>query len=151
MCCFFEVPEFVIGYPLYNINECVNYIHDKLTSNGFLVKYYFPNILYISWSEDEIKYEKLMKQAQLLQHTQQQQITHDPFPLQQTATKPGKKKGQRAKKQLQTPSITSSLLTPKKKEPETPDIIPVNPKNKQKFIKSISDFKPSGKFVLDVT
>ena len=47
--CFFEVPEFVIGYPLYELNECIQYCINILTSKGFAVKYIFPRILMISW------------------------------------------------------------------------------------------------------
>ena len=47
--CFFEVPEFLIGYPLYELNECIQYCIDILTSKGFAVQYIFPRILMISW------------------------------------------------------------------------------------------------------
>ena len=48
--CFFEVPEFIIGYPLYDLNECIEYVIRKLTQEGFYVRYFFPRILYISWA-----------------------------------------------------------------------------------------------------
>ena len=51
--CFFEIPEFLIGYPLYDLNECIQYIVQKLTSNGFYVKYFFPRVLYISWAQQQ--------------------------------------------------------------------------------------------------
>ena len=51
--CFFEIPEFVIGYPLYDLNECIQYIVQKLTTNGFYVKYFFPRVLYISWAQQQ--------------------------------------------------------------------------------------------------
>lgn len=47
--CFFDVPEFVIGYPLFNLNECIVYVYNNLVRNGFTVNYIFPRILYISW------------------------------------------------------------------------------------------------------
>lgn len=47
---FFIVPEFIFGVPKYNIDTCISYIIDKLTDNGFLVKYTHPNLLFISWS-----------------------------------------------------------------------------------------------------
>ena len=47
--CVYTVPEFVLGYPLYNLNECIGYIQDKLKKNGYSTKYVFPNILFISW------------------------------------------------------------------------------------------------------
>jgi len=48
--CLFEVPEFVIGYPLYDLNECITWVVEQLTGGGgFYVRYFFPRILYISW------------------------------------------------------------------------------------------------------
>jgi hypothetical protein len=48
--CFVEIPEFLIGYPLYDLNECIQFVVQKLTVNGFYVKYFFPRVLFISWA-----------------------------------------------------------------------------------------------------
>ena len=56
--CIFEFPEYVIGYPLFDLNMCIKYCEKHLVSNGFLVKYMFPNKFYISWDFDEIKKHK---------------------------------------------------------------------------------------------
>jgi len=50
----YEVPEYLFGIPSYNLNKCLAYIMKELRGNGFLVKYYFPKILYISWDPVEI-------------------------------------------------------------------------------------------------
>ena len=50
----YEVPEYLFGVPSYNLNKCLAYIMKELRTNGFLVKYYFPKILYISWDPVEI-------------------------------------------------------------------------------------------------
>ena len=55
---FFEVPEFMFGYPLYDINECVTFVMNALKANGFLVVYFFPKFLYICWDLDEIERSK---------------------------------------------------------------------------------------------
>ena len=52
--CFYQVPEFVIGRPLYVLEECISYIQQELENSGFLVKYFFPNVLYISWNPIEL-------------------------------------------------------------------------------------------------
>jgi hypothetical protein len=49
-CCWFVVPEFIIGVPKYDQGGCIAYIMDKLGENGFLVKYFHPNTLFITWS-----------------------------------------------------------------------------------------------------
>jgi hypothetical protein len=53
--CYVEVPSFVCGYPVYDYNMCIEYVFESLKKNGFYVKYYFPQYLYISWDFDEIK------------------------------------------------------------------------------------------------
>lgn len=58
----YDVPEYLFGVPSYNLNNCVAYLIKELRSNGFLVKYYFPKILYISWDPVEItNYKKEKK------------------------------------------------------------------------------------------
>ena len=60
--CFFQIPEFIIGVPLYNISDLRNYIINSLKKNGFHIVYIDPNWLYISWSkEDRKKVEKPVK------------------------------------------------------------------------------------------
>lgn len=52
---FIEIPEYICGYPLYNLNDCIVFVMTSLKNNGFLVQYYFPKMLYISWDFEEIK------------------------------------------------------------------------------------------------
>ena len=47
--CWFVVPEIMIGIPKYDNGSCIAYIIDKLKTNGFVVKYTHPNLLFISW------------------------------------------------------------------------------------------------------
>ena len=47
--CWFLIPEVMIGIPKYDNAACIAYIHEKLRDNGFYVKYYHPNLLFISW------------------------------------------------------------------------------------------------------
>ena len=56
--CFFKIPSFVLGYPLYDLNKCIEHVVESLQKNSFIVKYYFPNFLYISWDLDEIQNKK---------------------------------------------------------------------------------------------
>ena len=50
--CLYEIPEFMLGLPLYNIDECVKYIDKKLIENGFKTKWNNNQVL-ISWDEDD--------------------------------------------------------------------------------------------------
>lgn len=47
--CWYVVPELIIGVPKYDQGSCIAYLMDKLTTNGFNVKYIHPNTLFISW------------------------------------------------------------------------------------------------------
>ena len=47
--CFFQVPEFIIGVPLYNVSELRVYIMNSLKKDGFEYLYVKPNWLFISW------------------------------------------------------------------------------------------------------
>lgn len=55
MHCFYQIPEFIIGKPLYNVNDLRDYIINSLKKNGFKLVYIDPNWLFISW---EIKSKK---------------------------------------------------------------------------------------------
>lgn len=48
--CWYVIPEVIIGVPKYDQSACIAYIYHKLADNGFLVKYYHPNTLFISWN-----------------------------------------------------------------------------------------------------
>jgi hypothetical protein len=49
--CWFVVPEIIIGVPKFNQANCIAYLIDKLQNNKFEVKYYHPNMLFISWAK----------------------------------------------------------------------------------------------------
>ena len=60
--CYFVMPEFLIGDPAYDFTECLTYLIDRLTIDGFVTRYVHPNLLMICWSHwvptyvcDEIK------------------------------------------------------------------------------------------------
>ena len=48
--CFYQIPEFVIGVPLYDIIELRNYVMNSLKTNGFEILYIEPNWLFIYWN-----------------------------------------------------------------------------------------------------
>jgi hypothetical protein len=48
-CCWYIVPEIVLGIPKYNHSDCTVYVIEKLRENGFVVRYTHPNLLFISW------------------------------------------------------------------------------------------------------
>jgi len=55
---FIIIPEFIVGSPMFNMNECLEFVITSFKKNGFFVRYYFPKMLYMSWDMDEIEAEK---------------------------------------------------------------------------------------------
>ncbi len=70
--CFFKIPVYIYGIPLYDLKSCIIYITTALSKNGFDIKYFHPNLIYISWlgktNKSIQKEQKTFKQP-LLTHT----------------------------------------------------------------------------------
>ena len=45
----YEVPEFILGLPTYNLSGCIEFVTKKLKENNFECDLYSPNILLIKW------------------------------------------------------------------------------------------------------
>ena len=45
----YEIPQYIIGCPLYNYNECLEYNIKRLESNGFKTEIHGPTIILVSW------------------------------------------------------------------------------------------------------
>jgi archaellum component FlaF (FlaF/FlaG flagellin family) len=45
----FEIPIFILGSPSFEIEDCANYITNKLKKNGFKVFFLKPNFLFVNW------------------------------------------------------------------------------------------------------
>jgi hypothetical protein len=43
------VPEIIIGVPKYDQAGCIAYLLNSLNDNGFTVRYFHPNTLFICW------------------------------------------------------------------------------------------------------
>ena len=59
--CFFLVPEFIFGTPLYDIEELRNHVMNSLQKNGFQLMYIHPNWLFISWTTEINSAKKQIK------------------------------------------------------------------------------------------
>ena len=57
--CYFLIPEFVLGVPVYNFQECKQYIIKSLTENGLAVSYIEPNLLFISWDVEHMNSKQI--------------------------------------------------------------------------------------------
>ena len=64
--CFYTVPTYIYGIPLYDQTSCILYIINNLIENGFDVKYTHPNLIYISWLNKTNKHNKNHKKTNIL-------------------------------------------------------------------------------------
>ena len=87
--CIFEVPEFLLGFPLYDINECIVYILRKLQENDYQVSYYFPKTIYITWPVEETQDDKINNTfLNILNSIQQKHTSPSPIPVSSYASVP---------------------------------------------------------------
>ena len=47
--CVLEVPEFLLGFPIYDLTDCILFVKHHLETSGFKVFYIFPRLLIVSW------------------------------------------------------------------------------------------------------
>lgn len=63
--CYFSFPDILVGCPLYNKEECIKYVLDKLAGDNFKAVYVHPSMLVISWSH----WINERQRAEVLKHT----------------------------------------------------------------------------------
>lgn len=54
----YTVPPFILGMPAMDLQDCIVYLVAMLRNGGFVVKFTYPNLLYISWKHYEAEYNK---------------------------------------------------------------------------------------------
>jgi hypothetical protein len=57
--CWYSIPEFIVGLPMYSLKQCKEYIEIKLKKNGFKTEFFEPNIILINWFPEEGSKDKL--------------------------------------------------------------------------------------------
>ena len=58
----YEVPYYIIGFPVYDMKTCLTFLIMTLRKKGMFVKYKSPNILFIHWGAMIQKnYQKMLK------------------------------------------------------------------------------------------
>jgi hypothetical protein len=73
--CFFPVPEYLAGFPLFNITHCTFFLIKKLNQGGFQTKFIPPNVIYIHWAvknhyKNYVKQENILEQKVISQQNQ---------------------------------------------------------------------------------
>jgi hypothetical protein len=170
----YEVPHFIIGMPVFDHNKCIAFVIRKLRDDGFHVKYYFPNVLYVSWKIADINLrnkESLMHEFYDLHPLELETMPPSSRPERTSTSNPlskidsiltirGPSVNDAPVKQKQTRSKVS--VKPSAKESplvnHQPPLIPdarhdtlqsFSTNLKPSFVTPYS-FKPSGKFVLHI-
>jgi len=63
--CFYIVPEYIFGIPRYDTLHCANFLLKVLKKEGFIVKYTYPNLIFIIWEHIP---SEITQNASLLQN-----------------------------------------------------------------------------------
>lgn len=50
--CIYTIPEYVVGLPLYNRNDCMEYVADALRTNGFRIEQRGAVTIRVSWGDE---------------------------------------------------------------------------------------------------
>ena len=122
--CFYPVPKYKFGVPLYDMRGCILFLTKSLVNNGFDVWYTHPNLLLISWKGKT-------NQNTITYPVQPPSITFNNQPQTLTQTQP-----------QQQPINTSPLTEFKSINLNTDN------SNNNNF-KSIDSYKPTNKLVYD--
>ncbi len=77
--CFFAIPEFIIGVPLFNVVELRTYIINSLERNGFKLMYIHPNWLMIDWSDKKNKLNTIQASEIAKQSSKKKQTNYKPI------------------------------------------------------------------------
>lgn len=125
--CVYEVPDFLMGYPIYQLGECVEYVYAFLQNKGFRVEYIFPRVLIVRWEASP--------------------PTHAPAPAPPPAHWAGP-----PPRPSQNIALTGwqDAAPPQSHEGRSIARVLKPPTAPSQFVRSISEFKPSGKFVLNL-
>ncbi len=52
----YTVPPFILGLPAIDLQDCIVYLVHQLRTSGFMIRFTYPNLLYISWAHYEQEY-----------------------------------------------------------------------------------------------
>ena len=139
MCfCAYVIHEFVLGLPRYDVAACTAHIIQKLKENGFLVKYTYPNLLFISWGHYIPSYQR----DQYRKQTGQTIDEHGNIISRNDFDDINSIKGNmsnRGNKDSKRNDYNALLLKNKNGG--------LSNKNKITTFKNISNYKPTGKFI----
>jgi hypothetical protein len=138
--CWYVIPEIMLGVASYDRASCISYILEELTSNGFVVRYTHPNLIFISWKHYIPSYVRteFKKKTGIVIDEHGNRIEEldeygNPLPPSQTVNNP-----------LSANSLDpfNMGLTRKVNSKNSSE----NAANKKEF-KSINDYKPTGNLV----
>jgi hypothetical protein len=139
--CWYVVPEVIIGVPKYDQAECIAYIMDKLKTNGFMVRYFHPNTVLISWEHWIPSYVRteLKKKTGIVVNEYGVKIGEEDIKTNGQGLNQGQGQNQNALKKITQPQNPNDFLLNLK----DPQMDGQNAKPQKKFT-PIDSYKPTG-------
>lgn len=165
--CSFDVPWFVPNHPMYDMIKCVEHVVKNLTGNGFAVQYVQPRTILISWAYIQGRENGMVMAsiarlqersiADAMQAQQQQQQRHEEQPADEVDASPASTEPPRQ----EAPVVQDDANTHRidLRSVSTLDDVAQQRRARQpagralvggEAFKDIAQFKPSGKFVLQL-
>jgi len=152
--CFFVVPEFSFGIPLYNVYQCAQFIIDNLMQCGFNVLYIRPNLLYISWDIRQYLTNEQVKQInnipQMNNQNIQSNIQSNIQNIQQNLLSSQRDQYNTITNNNINNKNTNTNTIQQNNIPNQPQLLPTlnNNNNNTKIIRSTKEYKPTGRIIL---
>lgn len=63
--CFYQLPEYIPGYPLYNMTECVLFVIQSLSDQGYKARYVDPFIIFVTWNIPKPELRRMIQRPQI--------------------------------------------------------------------------------------
>lgn len=141
--CLFEVPEVILGEPLYKLPNAIAFVAKHLKDDcGFYVRLFVPRLLYVSWDMDEISGKKVMQpmtnRAILPSSERERKPEFHPSMIKQNDL-------------LLPPPLPSPLPLPVASRPRARTTNAGEDKEKGDGKARFAGCKPSGKFILNLS
>mgnify|MGYP000713542998 CR=1 FL=1 len=62
--CFFDIPLFLPGFPVYSVKEATRFVIEQLQQNGIYAQQNGDTRIYISWKNEDVNYDQYKVQSE---------------------------------------------------------------------------------------
>tara|TARA_R100001163_G_scaffold65832_1_gene65439 strand:- start:6904 stop:7824 length:921 start_codon:yes stop_codon:yes gene_type:complete len=118
--CYYDIPSFIPGYPVYNVPYAKNYVIQQLLNNGLYVENIGQSRIYISWHPDDINHYAYQERSD--------QMVSKPNLYKIGVSPVDERSGSKSKPKIMTKSAEENGVTMLQYDTTIDDLVPVNSK-----------------------